>query len=208
MRWLAAVVVMQVVAGAAGCAAAHVQLDPPPLASAAEETRRDYYEAHRPEKPKRGELVLRTRLGTDTPTVSQTSFRLKNGARLTAIEDLLPLVDDHSPTAAAIAASVDARDRARLLFVAGVGVGGLGLAAGAGLLATYVAFAPPGEVNRIDPLAVAGIATAAVGGLAGASLLAWGTVVSDAEDDLRMKAWRSYDDDLRARLGLAPAPLQ
>lgn len=189
----------------------HVVLDRPPAAAAPAELRAAYFEEHRLERPARGEMVVRTRLFADTPTVSRRRASLKNGTPIEAVEDLRPLVGEASASALAMAQAAEARGRADAWMGAGAAVAALGVGAGVGLVGADLGIFPgtarvPTQEEVAPPLTIAGIGAAAAGLLVGGILVTVGTLARDEQDDATTRAYASFDADLRALLALEPAP--
>ena len=196
------VLVSSVVVSTAACPA-HLMIDPPPPASAPVEVRESYYKQHRPEKPERGELLMRARLFGSTPSVSQKALHLHNGARVECVEDLLPLVLEDSETAKAINLAVEARSRADVVTAVGLAVAGLGLATGAALVSAFLLQpALNNQGNGLQPLLFGGGATMAGGAVVGAGVATWGMTIRDDEEDARMRVFRSLDAALTKKLAL------
>jgi len=184
-----------------------VQFDAPPPPTAPTEMRESYYQTHAPEPPERGEFVVRTRTFEKTPTFTQRVMHLRNGTRIAYVEDLRPLVDENSDTAAAIAVDLDARGRADLTTGAGLAIAGVGVAVGAGLVSQYLL--QPGlnnQGNELDLQLVAGAGAVVVGVLGGGAVVAWGLAIRDDEDDARTKAFKTFDASLRSKLALDAKP--
>ena len=186
----------------AGCAA-HLAIDSPPAGSAPLELRESYYQAHRPEPPDRGQLVLRTRMFESTPTLAQTSLQLHNGALIQHVEDLRPLVGDESEAAQAIDASVEAQGRADVMVGVGLSVAGASLLAGGAMLGTSLL--QPGllqQAGAVDALVWIGGGTLVGGVIAGGVVVAVGMAARDDEEDARTHVFRTLDAALRAKLEL------
>jgi hypothetical protein len=193
-----------VIAFAAGCPA-HVILDAPPPADAPEAMRASYYQSHRPQKARRENFQVRSRVGSAAPAIALKTLTLKNGVTINHVEDLQVMVSDESPTSKAIAEAIDARERANIITGVGVGVGAVGIGAGSALLlADVFTSAPPSEDNAstLPTLVLIGGGALATGVVVGAGLAVWGTMTRDVEDDATTRAFRSFDGDLRIRLAL------
>ncbi|HEY4219942.1 MAG TPA: hypothetical protein VGO62_01340 [Myxococcota bacterium] len=206
---VAVAVAVAAVLAVSGCAA-HVQIDPPPPASAPHDFRAAYYDQHAPLPASRGELKARTRSGEQHATFERTAVDLNNGAHVVWVEDLRPLVDAKSETGKAIDDAVDARGRADLVTGIGVGVVAAGLVVAGAVLAPYVVahkVTPDGE-KSIDPSTIgAGVALGA-GVLIGAPVIVWGSFMRDDEQDARAIAFKTLDASLKQKLGLAGEDLQ
>lgn len=189
----------------------HVVLDRPPPPTAPLEQRRSWFDQHALAKAQRGELVVRQRLFGEHPTVARQRATLKNGLTIERVEDLRPLVPDHSAAAQAMDLAVDARARADGFTAAGAGVAGVGVLVGGALVATDLGVFPgtaqvPTQEVVAPPLIIGGIAAAAVGATVGGVLIAVGTAARDEEDDATTAAFAAYDADLRRALALDAAP--
>jgi hypothetical protein len=186
-----------------GCAA-HVLIEPPPPATAPVELRQSYYEQHAPAPVERGELEPRTRFGESHAKFVRKAMHLQNGARVAFVEDLKPLVDDQSSTAKDIEASLALRDRANLVTMAGVVVGVVGVGAAAGLMvAELTKNGLISETNYgVDGLTLGAAGALLVGGAGGGAVVAWGQSIRDDEEDARLRAFKSLDESMRARLAL------
>lgn len=194
-----------------GACAHHVVIDRPPPASSPLELRAAYFREHALDKPGRADLVVRTRLFDERPTVTRRHGALKNGLPIERVEDLRPLVKDDSESARAMSTAVDARARADGLTGAGAAMAGLGVAVGGVLVATDLGVFPgseqvPAQEQFAPPLIIAGIGSAAGGALIGGLLVALGSLARDEEEDATTSAFKSYDADLRAALALDAAP--
>ncbi len=167
------------------CAPLHVRLAPAPKPDAPLEERRAFYDEHRP-------VLLETAddLGAFTPTAS---LQLHNGVRVHHPADLLPHVDEASPTAEATRRLEAAEESLLLWRTVSIGVS---VAALGGLLTSMLFFE-----EALPLVALGGSGALALIALPLALLPTHFAATAALE---RETAFLTYDRSLREQLALTP----
>lgn len=170
--------------------AAHVQLPPTPDRTAPLPTRVGAYNALRPTATQTTQTITMNRYGMVTGASTSLDFiMLANGTQVAYPDDLVPLVDANSVTAVAANQSASARGVGRGLVGGGIG----------GMLLGTVLLIPAFTSDDGNALLYGSI------GLFTAGLVVYligqiGFLSSSASE--RVRAFMTYDNSLRERLGL------